>query len=67
MAYSANGANSRATQVFVNKADNAYLDKQGYAPFGEVVSGMGAIEKLHQGEQAQPSHVRRLRLAASEL
>jgi len=39
--------NSRYTMVFINFKDNSYLDKEGFAPFGEVVTGMDVVEKLY--------------------
>jgi peptidyl-prolyl cis-trans isomerase A (cyclophilin A) len=41
--------NSRSTQMFINFADkNAFLDHsgQGFAPFGQVVTGMDAVDKI---------------------
>lgn len=52
--------NTRFTQVFINYGDNSYLDEQGFAPFGEVVSGMDVVDKLHSPEP-QPDQRRILR------
>ena len=41
--------NTRFTQVFINDTDNSYLDAQGFAPFGQVVSGMEIVDKLYSG------------------
>ena len=39
--------NSRSTQFFINFVDNTFLDAQGFAPFGQVTSGMDAADKLY--------------------
>jgi len=41
--------NSRSTQIFINYADNSSLDPQGFAPFGQVVTGMEVVDALFNG------------------
>jgi peptidyl-prolyl cis-trans isomerase A (cyclophilin A) len=43
------GPNTRTTQVFINFGDNAGLDRQGFSPFGQVVTGMNIVDQLHAG------------------
>jgi len=46
--------NSRATQLFINLKDNRSLDRDGFAPVGQVISGMDVVERLYNayGEMA---------------
>jgi peptidyl-prolyl cis-trans isomerase A (cyclophilin A) len=43
------GAATRTTQVFINLQDNFRLDNMGFAPFGQVVSGMDVVDQLFKG------------------
>ena len=47
--FATSGKNSRTTQVFINFADNSNLDGMGFAPFGEITSGMDIVDSLYKG------------------
>lgn len=48
------GANTRTTQLFISLADNTRLDSMGFAPFGQVTSGMDVVQKIYSGYGESP-------------
>jgi cyclophilin family peptidyl-prolyl cis-trans isomerase len=61
IAFAASGANTRATQLFINTGNNARkLDGQRvFSPFGSVVDGMAVVRALNAeyGEEPNPSRI----------
>jgi len=49
LAFAKSGPSTRATEIFINLADNAVLDDQGFVPFGKIVEGVEVIDKLYSG------------------
>lgn len=53
--YATSGKNTRATQLFINKKDNKYLDKEGFAPFGLVIEGMEFVDQINDEYKEKPN------------
>lgn len=49
LAFAQSGPNTRATEVFINLADNPMLDDQGFVPFAKIVEGMDVPDKFYSG------------------
>jgi peptidyl-prolyl cis-trans isomerase A (cyclophilin A) len=49
LAFAQSGPNTRATEIFINLADNPMLDEQGFVPFGRIVEGMDVVDKFYSG------------------
>ena len=50
--------NSRTTQLFINLKDNAFLDKDGFSPIGEIVEGRENVEKIYAEYEDNPNQGR---------
>ncbi|NOZ61702.1 MAG: peptidylprolyl isomerase [Calditrichaeota bacterium] len=44
-----NMPDSRTTQLFINFADNAFLDGMGFSPVAVVTAGMDVVDQLYNG------------------
>lgn len=55
------GPNTRTTQLFINYADNTFLDAQGFPPFGKVIKGMDVVDAINDEYGENPDQ-RRIQL-----
>jgi len=66
-----NDPNSATSQFFINLVDNAYLDAgsrgSGYAVFGKVVSGMGAVDKIARAQTQSRNGMQNVPVNALEI
>ena len=49
LAFAKSGPDTRATEIFINLADNAILDDDHFVPFAQVVQGMDVVDRLYSG------------------
>jgi peptidyl-prolyl cis-trans isomerase A (cyclophilin A) len=48
------GPHTRTTQLFINLGNNAFLDRQGFSPFGQVTQGMEVVQGFYGGYGESP-------------
>lgn len=62
LVFATTGPHGRTHQLFINLANNARLDKDGFAPIGRVVSGMAVVDSLfdNYGDEPQQSMIESL-------
>lgn len=52
------GPGTRTTQLFVNLANNSFLDGQGFSPIGSVVEGMEIVDSIFHEYGERPDQGR---------
>jgi peptidyl-prolyl cis-trans isomerase A (cyclophilin A) len=53
--FATSGPNTRTTQLFINTVDNGRLDREGFAPFAQVLSGMEFVDQIYAGYREKPN------------
>jgi peptidyl-prolyl cis-trans isomerase A (cyclophilin A) len=55
--YAMAGPNTRTSQLFINtrQGGNAFLDNQGFSPFGEIIEGMDIVDQIYSGYGEKPN------------
>ncbi|KAF4667284.1 hypothetical protein FOZ61_008436 [Perkinsus olseni] len=54
ISFASAGPNTRTTQMFINLADNVFLDTSGFAPVARVLEGMVAVESINAKYGEEP-------------
>lgn len=56
ISFATSGQNTRQTQIFINTrtSGNAYLDKEGFSPFAEVIEGMEYVDRICNKHREKP-------------
>ncbi len=49
VAFAKSGPDTRATEIFINLADNHSLDDDNFVPFAKIVDGIDVIDKFYSG------------------
>ena len=57
---------TRSTQIFINYADNDYLDAEAFVPFGQVVTGLQIAERLYAPPRDKEPDQRRILTQGNE-
>lgn len=54
VSFATRGPNTRTTQLFINLRDNNAYDRLGFAPIGEIVSGIDVVDRLYADYEERP-------------